>query len=174
MTLSGGAEAKILKVGGFLDHAIAEIRRVSQNLMPAELVDLGLETALLTLCRNFKDRSGVYVTLRTVPVDASPDMELSLFRITQEALNNISKHSKATMATVTIVREGHEVVLSVSDNGIGFAPKMRPLVGRGIGLGNMRHRAESIGGSIELHSKPGSGTTLSVRVPLPGIKGDSA
>jgi two-component system NarL family sensor kinase len=174
MTLSGGAEAKILKVGGFLDHAIAEIRRVSQNLMPAELVDLGLEPALQTLCREFKERSGVHVTVRTVATAVPPELALALFRIAQEALNNIGKHSRATMAVVALAREGKEIVLSVSDNGIGFNSVHRPSAGRGIGLGNMRQRAESVGGGIEIRSKPGAGTTLGVRGPLAGAMGGAA
>jgi two-component system CheB/CheR fusion protein len=175
MTLRGGAEAKILKVGGFLDHAIAEIRRVSQNLMPSELEDLGLEPALLALCREFKERSGVHVTVRTVPTAVAPDLGLALFRIAQEALNNIGKHSKATMAAVSLSREGKEIVLSVSDNGIGFKPGAgRPLSGRGIGLGNMRERAESVGGALEVHSTPGTGTTLKVHAPLSAVGGVTA
>jgi two-component system CheB/CheR fusion protein len=174
MTLSGGAEAKILKVGGFLDHAIAEIRRVSQNLMPAELVDLGLEPALLTLCREFKERSGIHVTVRTVPTSASPDLALALYRIAQEALNNIGKHSKATMAVVALEREGKKIVLNVSDNGVGLKPAGRRQASRGLGLGNMRQRAESVGGTIEFHSTSGAGTKLSVRVPLAGLEGDGA
>jgi two-component system CheB/CheR fusion protein len=167
MTLSDGAEAKILKVGGFLDHAISEIRRVSQNLMPAELVDLGLEAALLTLCREFKERAGLQVTVRTVPTDAAPERALALFRIAQEALNNVGKHSKATKVSVALSRHGREIDLCVSDNGIGFKPGgRRPAAGRGIGLGSMRERAESIGGSIDIQSTPGTGTTLSVRVPM--------
>ena len=172
MTLSGGAEAKLLKVGGFLDNAISEIRRVSQNLMPSELEDLGLEPALLTLCRDFKERSGIHVTLRTghVPTVVAPELALAFFRIAQEALNNIGKHSKATMVTVALSRKGKEIVLSVSDNGVGFKfGGNRPPTGRGIGLGSMRERAGSVGGSIEIHSMPGAGTTLSVHAPLSGL-----
>ncbi len=175
MTLSGEGEAKILEVGGFLDHAIAEIRRVSQNLMPSELEDLGLEPALLALCREFKERSGVAVTVRTVPAVVAPDLALALFRIVQEALNNIGKHSKATMAAVCLSRERKGIVLSVSDNGIGFKlGGKRPSFGRGLGLGNMRERAESVGGFFEIHSTPGTGTTLKVRIAPRGSAGAAA
>ncbi|MDP3543437.1 MAG: PAS domain S-box protein, partial [Elusimicrobiota bacterium] len=177
MTLSGDGEAKIAKVGGFLDHAIAEIRRVSQNLMPAELVDLGLYPALLTLCREFKERSGVRVTVRDegIPESIPPDLALALFRITQEALNNIGKHAKATMAGVNLSVKGKDIILSVSDNGIGFKPggEGRPS-GRGFGLGNMRQRAESVGGSIEVLAAPGAGTTLTIHAPLSATRGHTA
>ncbi|MCR4294671.1 MAG: ATP-binding protein, partial [Elusimicrobia bacterium] len=161
-------------VGGFLDHAIAEIRRVSQNLMPSELVDLGLGPALSTLCREFKERSGIHVTLRDDggPTDLPPDLELALFRICQEALNNIGKHSKATMVVVVLSLKGKELLLSVGDNGVGFkAGGPRQAAGKGFGLGNMRQRAESVGGALDLHSTPGAGTTLNIRAPLMGLGG---
>lgn len=167
MSLSGGAETKLLKVGGFLDHAIAEIRRVSQNLMPSELEDLGLEAALQTLCREFKERSGIAMSARTVHAAVEPDVALALFRIAQEALNNIGKHSKAAKVSVDLAIEGKELLLNVSDDGVGFAagPRRR-LPGRGIGLENMRQRAEAVGGSLRALSSPGKGTELAVRVPL--------
>ncbi len=157
--------AKILKVGGFLDQAIAEIRRVSQNLMPSELADLGLVPALRALCREFSERSGVYVTVRGGPVEVEPELALALFRISQEALNNIGKHSKATMAVIDLELGAKDIVLSVIDNGTGFKSGAPPTSGRGNGLGNMRQRAESVGGAIRIHSAPGEGTTLRVRAP---------
>lgn len=175
--LSADGAAKIAKVGGFLDRAISEIRRVSQNLMPAELVDLGLGPALLTLCREFKDRSRVRVTVRDhgVPADLSPLLALAFFRIAQEALNNVEKHSKATTAAIELSQKGDELALSVTDNGVGFkTADGRPGVRRGFGLGNMRQRAESIGGTLEVSSKAGAGTTLSVRAPLSGMREDTA
>ena len=177
MALSKGGEAKILKVGGFLDHAISEIRRVSQNLMPSELVDLGLGPALLTLCREFKERAGIHVSVRDegLPKTLSPELALALFRISQEALNNIGKHSRATTAGFALSRKGREIILSVNDNGVGFKPGgSRQPAGRGFGLGNMRQRAESVGGSIEIHSTPGAGTMLSVRAPVSGLGGDAS
>ena len=167
----GGAAAQILEIGGLMGRAISEVRLVSKNLMPSELEDLGLEPALRTLCRDFKENTGISVTLRTgrVPEPVSPELALAVFRITQEALNNIGKHSKATLATVDLSCKGDEIVLSVSDNGIGFTPGgERPLAGRGIGLGSMRERAESNGGRIEFNSASGAGTTLSVHAPLSG------
>lgn len=174
--LKGDAAAKLLEMEGLLGHAISEVRLVSRNLMPPELCDLGLEPALRTLCRGFGESAGIAVTLNTarVPAAVPPELALALFRITQEALNNIGKHSRATMATVDLSSKGSELLLSVSDNGIGFAAGgERPAAGRGIGLGSMRERAESNGGRIEFNSVPGAGTTLSVHAPLAG-PGESA
>jgi PAS domain S-box-containing protein len=172
--LTRKGEAWLKQVAGFLDHAIAELRRVSQNLMPSELVDLGLEPALRALCREVESRSGIRVTVRTVPVAATPELALAFYRIAQEALSNVEKHSKATMVSLVLARKGKDAVLSVRDNGIGFAPARRLRVGRGMGLGNLRHRAESMNGTIELHSAPRAGTSLVVVVPLSDTKRASA
>ena len=168
MASSREAQARILKVGELLQRAIAEIRRVSHNLMPAELSDLGLVPALLTLCREFEKRAGVRVAAKAVPTGASHALELALYRIAQEALHNIEKHSKATKVVLALSREGNEVVMNVSDNGTGFNLSKRPPAGHGIGLRTMCDRAESVGGFLEMRSKPGAGTTLSVRAPLTG------
>ena len=172
--LDARSGAQILKVGALLDHAIAEIRRVSQNLMPSELVDLGLEPALRTLCREFKERARLHMTLRAdrVPPFLSPELSLAFFRIAQEALNNVWKHSKADTVTIALSREGRNIVLVVKDNGIGFAPGDRAPSGRGIGLGNMRERADAVGGAVEVRSTPGAGTTLRAHAPLTGIGED--
>lgn len=173
---SGGrAAAKILRLGGLLDRAISEIRRVSQDLMPSEL-ELGLEPALRALCREFKERSKIQMTLRTELGQAGLAAEpaLALFRIAQEALNNIGKHSRASRMSLILTRSGKELVLSVSDNGIGFTPgRDRRTARRGIGLGNMRERAESVGGFFELQSAPGSGTMLRAHIPLSGLGEDT-
>jgi signal transduction histidine kinase len=169
IALSGQAEADILKVGKVLDRALSEIRRISHNLIPLELKDFGLESALRTLCREFPDPLGINVALKIghISTAVSPDLALALFRIAQEALNNIGKHSRATTVAVALSRKGTKIVLRIADNGIGFTlGDNQPLTGRGIGLGNMRERAESVGGSIEIHSTPGIGTTIIVHAPL--------
>ncbi len=168
MTLSREAQERILKVSEALQHAVAEIRRVAHNLMPSELYDLGLVSALLTLCREFEERTRVRVTAKAVPTGASREMELVFYRIAQEAFHNIEKHSKATKVVLSLSREGDEVILNVSDNGTGFKLRKRSKVDDGIGLRTMRDRAESIGGSLEMQSKPGAGTALSIRAPLTG------
>lgn len=173
-SLSGNSAAcraesrQILEVSSSLNKAIAEIRRVSENLMPSELENLGLAPALRTLCREFK-APGVRLKLRTghLPEKIAPDLALALFRITQEALNNIAKHSSATRISLSLLRRGGLFVLNISDNGKGVAAgaKSRP-AGGGLGLLSMRERAESVGGSFELLSARGAGTYITVRVPV--------
>ncbi|MHB2026641.1 MAG: chemotaxis protein CheB [Elusimicrobiota bacterium] len=163
----GAVSADILAAGKSLDRAISEIRCVAENLMPSELEDLGLALALRKLCREFRERMQIAVVLRTsrAPVCVASNLALAIFRVAQEALNNIEKHSKATAASVSLFREEKEIVLSVNDNGIGFNGN-RARAKRGIGLESMRERTELIGGSIDLYSSPGAGTRLSVRAPL--------
>jgi two-component system CheB/CheR fusion protein len=158
---------KILAVSASLNKAIAEIRRVSENLMPSELENLGLAPALRTLCREF-DVEGVSLKLRTgrLPDKIAPDLALALFRITQEALNNILKHSRATRISVSLLKRNGFFVLNISDNGKGLAlgSKNQPS-GRGLGLLTMRERAQSVGGTFELLSAREAGTYITVRVP---------
>jgi signal transduction histidine kinase len=102
-----------------------------------------------------------------IPGAVAPELALALFRIAQEALNNIGKHARATEIEVNLSRKGRELLLSVSDNGIGFVPGGgKPPSERGIGLGSMRERAEAVGGFADLRSSPGAGTKLVVNVPL--------
>jgi PAS domain S-box-containing protein len=167
--LSAEGAAKLRTAGGALDRAIAEVRRVSQNLMPSELEDLGLESALRTLCREFKERAGVLMTVRAGPLSVAvpPEIGLAFFRVAQEALNNVVRHSRAREVSVSLSHQARELELSVSDDGIGFDPaRRRPAAGRGIGLGNMRERAAAVGGVVEVLSTPGAGTMLIARAPL--------
>ncbi len=169
ISLTKEGKLRISEVGGLLDRAIAETRRVSQNLIPSELDDLGLESALKNLCREFKGRNRLemQVRLSRIPRVIPTELGLAFFRIAQESFNNIGKHSKATIVNVTVSRENDELLISVSDNGIGFRPDAGRTSGQGgIGLGNMRERVAAIGGSIRIRSAPGEGTTLDVRAPL--------
>jgi len=172
-SLAGGSSAcksgagQILEVSSSLNKAIAEIRRVSENLMPSELENLGLVPALRTLCRDFK-ASGVSLKLRVgrLPEKIAPELALTLFRVTQEALNNISKHSRANRVFVSLIKKGAFFLLSISDNGRGVSPGNKQYQsGKGLGLLSMRERAENLGGSFELLSARKAGTYITVRVP---------
>ncbi len=162
----GAAPRGILDVSSSLNKAIAEIRRVSENLMPSELENLGLAPALRTLCRDFK-AGGIRLELRIgqLPEKIAPDLALALFRVTQEALNNTAKHSRATRLSVSLSVKGGVLLLNISDNGRGVSPGGSRPSGRGLGLHSMRERAEAVGGSFELTSSPKTGTRITVRVP---------
>jgi PAS domain S-box-containing protein len=154
-----------------IEKAVEEIKRIIQNLRPAALDDLGLLPALRTLCKEFMERTNTTLNFRATPNLArfGPAIELAVFRIVQEALNNIEKHSRATRASVSIVQKEASLQIKVKDNGSGFDPvaacgKQRSL--SGYGLHSMRERAAAIGGEVEIRSAIGRGTEVIVRVPL--------
>lgn len=158
------------QVAGQLDEAIAEIRRTSQNLVPPELKALGLKDALGYLCRTFQQRSRVRVDFRCPGCRAQLDGQTSLamFRICQEALSNVEKHARARRVLVSLRRVDHSVELVVADDGRGWdrrRSKRMPGVG-GAGLVNIRERAESLGGTVEILSRPGHGTKVAIRLPI--------
>jgi signal transduction histidine kinase len=97
-----------------------------------------------------------------------PEVETNLYRIVQEALNNIYKHAAASSVTIVVERRKDEIVLIIEDDGKGFEPaEIRPNdeSGRGLGLIGMHERAGLVGGTLEIESSPASGTTIFVRVP---------
>ena len=116
--------------------------------------------------RQFADRTGLSVQLQCEMGDASlsPQAAFGLLRIVQEALNNVAKHAQATEVRIDLRRDGKRLVATVADNGIGFS-KLQNIVKSGIGLQSMRERTQDLGGSLEVASQPGAGTTVSVRVP---------
>ncbi len=163
----------VQKARDFLDRAMQEVRRISQNLRPSELDDLGLVPALRTLCSEFRERTGIRLDVsceRLPPRLKLPgEVELNLYRIIQEALTNIEKHSGASQGSVTITRKAGSLMAVIWDDGRGFDPDnvrgARP--GRaGMGVVDMKERAAALGGTLLIESKQGSGSTLTVHIPL--------
>jgi signal transduction histidine kinase/streptogramin lyase len=140
--------------------ALAEMRMLLVELRPNALIDVPLPVLLKQLCESFIGRARLPVQLnvdgkRTLP----PDVQMTFYRITQEALNNIVKHAKATQVIVTLRLEDN-VRLSIVDNGVGFDPASVPADHLGTKI--MRERAEAIGAKYSLYSEPGEGTQISV------------
>ena len=140
--------------------ALAEMRTLLVELRPNALVDVPLPTLLKQLCESFIGRARLPVQLnvdgqRALP----PEVQMTFYRITQEALNNIVKHAKATQVIVTL-RLADKVRLSIVDNGVGFDPACVPP--NHLGTKIMRERAEAIGAKYSLYSEPGEGTQISV------------
>lgn len=160
-----------LKTKAHLEKAIKEVRRISRNLRPSELDDLGLAPALRSLCVEFAERTGVSVDLSItkLPQAIPNDIELNLYRIIQEALGNIEKHSGATQVKLQLTREASQVRAVIRDNGLGFDPLSPPdRKGRppGMGLVDMKERAALLGGHWQLRSTPGEGTEILIEMPL--------
>ena len=144
-----------------------KIRRLAQDLRPPVLDALGLKVSMQTYCTEFTRRTHLPVTF---DVDESipllPDVyNIALYRILQEALNNIIKHAKATHVWVDLSQEDDLITLTVQDNGQGFDPKSEQ--SNGIGLSSMRERVMIAGGKFTLSSTSKNGTILSAQFPLP-------
>ena len=152
-----------------------DIREFSSRLRPAILDDLGLEPSLEWLSSRVGERSGLRVTLDLSGLgDQSrmpPEIETTLFRVTQEGLLNCVNHAEASHAEITVERENGTVVLKIKDNGRGFdadAYFASPKRGH-MGLVGMSERLYQVGGVLEVVSAPGAGTEVRAQVPIEGI-----
>lgn len=155
-----------------IDGMITDVRRMSANLRPMALDIFGLVTSLRVLCEETEKSLGMRVTFHTDGKETpllSTQMEIALYRIAQEALSNAAKHSGADRIALGFSHEGDSVTLSIHDNGMGFPPRNAQKPGRvhtGYGLGNMRERAELLGGKCNIETGSDKGTIVNITVPL--------
>ncbi len=156
---------------GQVDKILEGVRRFSQDLRPSVLDDLGLLPALQWLTSDVEAHFGIDVGIAVEGPERrfSPEVELLLFRITQEALRNVWRHSEASRASLTVAFDDGRITLIISDNGKGFNVPQRTgdlaKVGK-LGLAGMGERARLIGGTLELQSKPDEGTTVILEAPI--------
>jgi signal transduction histidine kinase len=154
------------EIVGITDQTVTKLRNLSMLLRPPQLDTLGLETALRwqadTLFRSGSPR--LEMRLEPLPERPDPAVELACFRIAQEALTNILRHSKAKHVTLTLAPDvaGENLHLAVTDDGQGF----RPGEIQGLGLVTMRERAQQLGGSLHIDTAPGKGTRMSLTLPM--------
>ncbi|HKV80661.1 MAG TPA: CheR family methyltransferase [Candidatus Sulfotelmatobacter sp.] len=150
-------------------HLEAEIDFLAWELRPTMLDDLGLEITLGNYVREWSEHTGIPVTFHAQGLGnhrLTWLLETNLYRIAQEGLNNIAKHSGATKAEILLERRQNDVVLILEDNGRGFAPEGNSKTGgRDLGLAGIRERAQLMSGTIEIESADGKGTTLFTRLP---------
>ena len=149
-----------------IDDAVSELRNISHNLMPSALLQLGLVPALEELVSKINRTGQLDVRFQTFGMEARQDssLEVTLYRVVQELLNNALKYSKASSISVQLLKEGGELNVMVEDNGVGFdTSKLK--TSTGIGWQNMNSRVEMLGGTIEVDSQPGHGTTVIIDVP---------
>jgi signal transduction histidine kinase len=148
-----------------VDECIGNVRQMSQLLRPTILDDFGLEAGLRWLAEGFSARTGIEVQVHSEHPGRLPDeSETHLFRIAQEALTNVARHSGAQHVEIALKAEDGEVVLSIRDNGRGLGPA--PSDGRGLGMIGMRARARSTGGDLSVQSRPNEGVLIEVRLPV--------
>ncbi|HEY8585807.1 MAG TPA: sensor histidine kinase [Rhodanobacter sp.] len=146
---------------------LEDTRQLSRLLRPPILDDLGLEPALRWLARSLGEASGVAITVEVEPMPAlEGEFQTLLFRVAQEALNNVVKHADARSVLVHLVERAGRMQLQIVDDGRGFDPSVAHP--GGIGLGGIRERLQLFNGQLELRSAPGHGTRLRAVVPLDG------
>ncbi len=161
------------EIRGLLKEFGETVRQLSHELRPTILDDLGLVPAIKYLARGFLNRTGVLLAVEGNGVGRlRPPIEIGLYRIVQEALNNVVRHARATGVSVCIQVEPAEKVVrcTIRDNGVGFnvAEVLAQPVRKGLGLLGMRERAEALGGALQIASDPGRGTECVVTIPLEG------
>ncbi len=178
---TGSVRGLIAKSMGVLENAINEVRRISKDLRPSVLDDLGLAAATQSLCKDFAEQTGLQVHVTATPVgQCLPDgAKTALYRVLQESLTNIARHSGATLVTVQLARRNSDLVLSICDNGkgmparpgqLGTAAIALPPPASGLGIRNMIERVESHGGRLIL--RPATfdgalcGTEIYITLPL--------
>jgi len=160
------AEEDLAKGIDVLNQAIQEVRRISHDLRPSLLDDLGLTSALKSLLDEYEERTGIAVeTELDFPKERLPeDIEITLYRVVQEALCNVEKHSGADEVRLKTWVQGGYIWTTLKDNGEGFAVSASS--DGGIGLRNMHDRIELLSGEFMLNSERGQGTELKVKLPL--------
>lgn len=156
-----------------LNEAIQEVRRISHDLRPTLLDDLGLEAALEGLLDRFTERTNIQLDLDIrLPGESLPeDVEITIYRLVQEGLTNVERHSGAALLHLRLWVRGEQLWLKMQDNGCGFDPDVLERF-EGIGLRNMRERVELLGGDFRLVSKPGQGATLFAGLSLHQGRGE--
>lgn len=161
-----GAAQRLTRIGEIVQQALKEMRLLVYQLRPPVLEQEGLVGALRQRLDTVEKRAGVEARLLVEElVELPAPVVEGFYRIAQEALNNALKHAQATTVTVYLRSEGKGVVLEVVDNGQGFDPNKLGDTG-GLGLVNMKERAEQLHGSLEINSVPGEGTSLKVTVEV--------
>ncbi|MEW5789062.1 MAG: ATP-binding protein [Pseudomonadota bacterium] len=150
-------------ISASLAEGIALKRRIIENLRPSTLEHLGLMESLTQLCRETARLLEIPVQENLVSVKLDREVELTLYRVTQEALNNVRLHAQAREVRVSLERVENRVVLEVRDDGRGFALDQVPLGHHG--LAGMRLRVESHGGELLVQSAPGQGCRITARIP---------
>jgi signal transduction histidine kinase len=148
-------------------NVLESLHRLATDLRPASLDHLGLVEALRQYVQAFSRQHHLIVQFEAVGLGderLSPNEEIALFRVAQEALTNVVRHSQATYADVLLERRGDRLILMIEDDGTGFDPAAAMRAGR-LGLAGMRERAEMLGGSLVIESSAGAGTTILVEVP---------
>jgi signal transduction histidine kinase len=158
---------RMQEFSGEVKSLSSEVHRIAHELHPAKLEQLGLATAVRGFCKELAAAHEIAIEFepRDVPRALPDDVALCLYRITQEALQNVVKHSGATCAKVELAANERELHLIVTDDGCGFDPEAMQSKGS-LGIFSMRERVRMVRGEISVQSRQDEGTRIEVRVPI--------
>lgn len=160
-------DSKLKSITELLNETIVKVRKLATELRPSILDDVGLAEAMEWQSAEFEKRSGIKVNFSSEgpPIAVPVNISIGLFRIYQESLTNVARHAEASEVKSSLVLQGHELALSITDNGKGFDPGT---IGhkKTLGLLGMKERTVMMGGSYTIKSRPGQGTTVSINVPV--------
>lgn len=161
-----GTTERIVQIKALLQSITATKRRIQSGLRPDKLDIFGIKTAISDQAQEFETYTGVTcsVSLPDEDIQYSSQVEISLFRMVQETLNNIAKHAKASHVDIILDDNEDEISLTIRDNGIGISSQTMPYSSTH-GLRGMRERAVYLGGSIAIESAPGAGTRIKIKLP---------
>lgn len=169
LPLAGGPlRTRLQEAVGLVNHLLQSVRSLSLELRPQMLDDLGLLVALDWHLKRYTKQTSIPVEFKRteLPDRLAPELETAIYRIVQEALTNVARHSCASQTTVRLWANAGRVGVQIADNGTGFDAAAADPRHTSSGLTGMRERAELLGGEFTLESKPGQGTTLTVELPL--------
>jgi two-component system sensor histidine kinase DegS len=158
---------------GQFRNSLDSVRAMIYDLRPPELTELGLADAMRNYASEWETRCGIKVSskLDTGDTAMSPQQELAVYRVLQEALQNVHKHAQASAVGIVWQRSAGNWVLHVTDDGIGFDLVKAARRAKSVGLLSMRERASLIGGSLEIQSSPGKGSAVTLLLPNEGSTG---
>ncbi|MCL6546540.1 MAG: hypothetical protein K6T61_15055 [Bryobacteraceae bacterium] len=162
---TGASGEKLRDCLELVEDALRNVRELSHLLHPTVLDDFGLDSSLRWLAEKFTERTGIAVNYQSnFSGRLTEDAEIHLFRIAQEALTNVARHSKAHRVEVSLNANRSQIRLKIADNGVGL-PDSRGIAERGFGMVGMRARARGAGGELVVHSRPGQGLTVEAVIP---------
>lgn len=175
------APQRLAAVLALLDNIVQAVRRIAADLRPLMLDDLGLADAIHALAQDFEQRHGLRVDVQvdrkmsSAARKALTDdrVSIALYRIVQEALNNVSRHARASHVRIELAHRARELVLSVADDGVGVQGQA-PVHEHQFGLLGVSERAEALGGRFELQHQATGGACLRVSLPLAARRGQAA
>jgi signal transduction histidine kinase len=162
------ARAELRKTKDLLNQIEMQLRRLSHELRPTILDDLGLLPALKFLCEGVSARSGLRIDIEEISnLSPAPVVGVALYRIVQEALTNVARHANASWVRIGLRQDERGISCSIKDNGVGFdVPAVLTRAEQpGLGLRGIRERVDSVGGSFAIASGVGQGTELTITIP---------